>query len=151
MEPREGARSAQPRAAQKAEQKIMKRRPAALLVIVAAALWAYPDAGALDSKTRVHVEALASDRLDGRLTGSAGERLAGDYLVSQLQKIGARPLPGRSDYRLPFEFTGGTPRGGGSARGGTRTIQTSRGGAGRPPDRTSPSTSTGRPLIRHTR
>jgi hypothetical protein len=56
----------------------------------------------------VHVEALASDRFDGRLTGSAGERLAGDYLVSQLQKIGARPLPGRSDYRLPFEFTAGT-------------------------------------------
>jgi len=92
----------------------MKRRPAALLVIVAAALWAYPDAGALDSKTRVHVEALASDRLDGRLTGSAGERLAGDYLVSQLQKIGARPLPGRSDYRLPFEFTAGTRDGGSS-------------------------------------
>src|SRR3989475_8434318 len=112
MEPREGARSAQPRAAQKAEQKIMKRRPAALLVIVAAALWAYPDAGAVDSKTRVHVEALASDRLDGRLTGSAGERLAGDYLVSQLQKIGARPLPGRRDFRLPFEFTAGTRDGG---------------------------------------
>src|SRR5436309_801665 len=115
MEPREGARSAQPRAAQKAEQEIMKRRPAAVLVIFAAtALWAQPDPRALDSKTRVHVEALASDGFDGRLTGSAGERLAGDYIVTQLQKIGARPLPGRSDYRLPFEFTAGTRDGGSS-------------------------------------
>ena len=93
----------------------MKRRPAAVLVIFAAtALWAQPDPRALDSKTRVHVEALASDGFDGRLTGSAGERLAGDYIVTQLQKIGARPLPGRSDYRLPFEFTAGTRDGGAS-------------------------------------
>ena len=86
----------------------MRVRSAAGVVIAAAALWAHPHAGALDSKTKVHVEALASDRSDGRLTGSPGERLAGDYIVSQLQKIGARPLPGRSDYRLPFEFTAGT-------------------------------------------
>ena len=65
--------------------------------------------------TRQHVEALASERLDGRLTGSHGERLAGDYLVSQLQRIGAKPLPGATDYRLPFEFTAGT-RDGGSTR-----------------------------------
>ena len=62
--------------------------------------------------TRAHVEALASDRLDGRLTGSAGERLASEYLVGQLQRIGARPLPGRDEFRLPFEFTAGARDGG---------------------------------------
>jgi len=92
----------------------MKRPTAALLAIVAAALLAQPGARALDSRTRVHVEALASDGFDGRLTGSPGERLAGDYIVAQLKKIGAKPLPGRDDYRLPFEFTAGTRDGGSS-------------------------------------
>jgi hypothetical protein len=63
---------------------------------------------------RAHVVALASERMDGRLTGSPGEQLASEYIESQLRRIGARPLPGRTDFRLPFEFTAGT-RDGGSA------------------------------------
>jgi Zn-dependent M28 family amino/carboxypeptidase len=66
------------------------------------------------SKTRAHVEALASPRLDGRLTGSAGEQLASDYLVAELRKIGAKPLPGQADYRIAFDFTAGTRDGGSS-------------------------------------
>ena len=80
------------------------------------------------SKTRAHVEALASPRLEGRLTGSAGEQLAGDYLVSQLQKIGAKPLPAQADYRIAFDFTAGTRDGGSAitiaAPGGPRTFST---------------------------
>ena len=64
------------------------------------------------SKTRAHVETLASPRLEGRLAGSNGERLASDFLVAELQKIGAKPLPGQKDFRLPFEFTAGTRDGG---------------------------------------
>ena len=66
------------------------------------------------SRSRAHVEALASPRLEGRLTGSAGEQLASDYLVSELRKIGAKPLPGQADYRLAFDFTAGTRDGGSS-------------------------------------
>jgi len=66
------------------------------------------------SKSRAHVEALASPRLEGRLAGSNGEKLASDYIVSELQKIGAKPLPGRDDLRMPFEFTAGTRDGGSS-------------------------------------
>jgi len=66
------------------------------------------------SKTRTHVETLASPRLEGRLAGSAGEKLASDYLVAELQKIGAKPLPGQTDFLLPFEFTAGTKDGGSS-------------------------------------
>ena len=47
--------------------------------------------------------------------GSNGERLASDYLVSQLRRIGAKPLPGASDFLLPFEFTAGTRDGGSTA------------------------------------
>jgi hypothetical protein len=64
------------------------------------------------SRTRSHVTALASEQLEGRLAGSNGERLAADYLVAQLKRIGARPLPGAQDFRLPFEFTAGTRDGG---------------------------------------
>jgi hypothetical protein len=66
------------------------------------------------SKTRAHVETLASPRLEGRLTGSAGEQRAGDYLVSELRKMGAKPLPGQADYRMAFDFTAGTRDGGSS-------------------------------------
>jgi hypothetical protein len=87
-------------------------------------------APAATSGTRPHVVALASDRLEGRLTGSKGERLASEYLISQLKRIGARPLPGKSDYRLPFGFTSGTRDGGSRIRietGGTAA------GSSRPP------------------
>jgi hypothetical protein len=78
------------------------------------------------SATRAHVMALASEELEGRLVGSTGERRAADYIVAQLKRIGARPLPDRSDYRLPFEFTAGTRDGGSSIAvtpGSMRTSQ----------------------------
>ncbi len=78
------------------------------------------------STTRRHVETLASEKLDGRLTGSEGERLAGDYLVAELKRIGALPLPGLPDYRVPFEFTAGT-------RDAGSTVEVSQGGSGRAP------------------
>jgi Zn-dependent M28 family amino/carboxypeptidase len=68
------------------------------------------------SKTRAYVETLASPRLEGRLAGTRGEELAADYLVAELRKIGAKPLPGQRDFRLPFEFTAGTRDGGSSVR-----------------------------------
>ncbi len=67
------------------------------------------------SRTRGHVVALASERFEGRLTGTPGEKLAGEYLSSELRRIGARPLPGRADFLLPFEFTAGSRDGGSTA------------------------------------
>jgi hypothetical protein len=62
--------------------------------------------------TKAHVEFLASDTLEGREAGSPGERLAADYITAQLARIGARPLPGRADMFMPFEFTAGSRDGG---------------------------------------
>ena len=56
-------------------------------------------AGAVAADTRTIVEHLADDELEGRLTGSAGIRRAADYIIEQLEAIGAEPLPGRG--RLP--------------------------------------------------
>src|SRR6266516_536537 len=83
-------------------------------LLVAGAMQAFQPAGAdaQASKTRTYVETLASPRLEGRLAGSNGERLASDFLVAELQKIGAKPLPGQSDFRMAFEFTAGARDGG---------------------------------------
>jgi hypothetical protein len=75
------------------------------------------------SRTRQHVTTLASDQLEGRLSGSPGEQRASDYIVSQLQRIGAKPLPGQTGYKVPFEFTAGTRDGGSWVRLGGRTME----------------------------
>src|SRR5687768_6166332 len=67
---------------------------------------------ATQSRTRAHVETLASPKMEGRLTGSPGEKLAADYLIAELKKMGARPLPGTTDFRMPFTFTAGSKDGG---------------------------------------
>ena len=62
------------------------------------------------SDVRSHVEVLASDRFDGRLTGTAGERLAADYIVRSLQGAGLEPY-GDQEWLSPFEFTAGVALG----------------------------------------
>lgn len=60
-----------------------------------------------DDAIRNHVEFLASEALEGRLTGTEGASRAADYLIEQLRHLGAKPLPGAAGFRLPFEFTAG--------------------------------------------
>ena len=78
--------------------------------LVAAALFvaATIPAAAQTSATRPHVQTLASEQFAGREAGSTGERLAADYIASQLARMGAKPLPGRSDMFVPFTFTAGS-------------------------------------------
>jgi hypothetical protein len=64
--------------------------------------------GHAQTRTKVHVETLASDAFDGRLAGSAGERLAADYIARELARLGAKPLPGKNDFFHSFQFTAGT-------------------------------------------
>ena len=98
-----------------------------LLLLVAVALLVAAPAStqtSTASKTRAHVEVLASDRLEGRMAGSPGERLAADYIAAQLAQLGARPLPGHRDMFETFEFTAG------SRDGGSRLSFTIGGGPG---------------------
>ena len=60
----------------------------------------------------------------GREAGSPGERLAADYIAAQLARLGARPLPGRADMFMPFEFTAGSRDGGSQHHAsGTQTVR----------------------------
>ena len=84
----------------------------ALAVLLATGAAHAQTAVAVQSPTRAHVEMLASETLEGRMAGSPGEKLAADYLVQELQRIGAKPLPGQADFRMPFNFTAGSKDGG---------------------------------------
>ena len=68
------------------------------------------------SSIRANVEYLASDELEGRFTGSDGIRKAADHIIAELEAIGAGPLPGVGDFRLPFEYTGSARDGGSTLR-----------------------------------
>ncbi len=67
---------------------------------------------------RSHVTTLASEAMGGRLTGTEGAAKAAAYIVSELKRLGISPLPGRSDFRVPFEFTSGVTDTGSSFRVG---------------------------------
>jgi hypothetical protein len=79
----------------------MKRAIAIALLLTATT--AYADVAQL----RRYVTTLASERFAGRQTGTEGERLAREFLIGELKRIGAKPLPGQKDFALPFEFTAG--------------------------------------------
>ena len=68
------------------------------------------------SSIQTNVEALASDALEGRLTGTPGIEQAADHIIAELEAIGAEPLPGSLGYRLPFQYTGSASDGGTSLR-----------------------------------
>ncbi len=78
----------------------------------ACALPAHAQSAAAPSRTRADVMTLASDRLAGRQAGSEGATLAAEHLAAELKKMGAQPLPGHKDFRLPFSFTAGVKDGG---------------------------------------
>src|SRR5436190_13272757 len=100
-----------------------------LLVVVVFSTSVSAQQTATASRTRAAVELLASDKLEGRDTGSPGERMAGNYIAMQLARAGAKPLPGRRDMFMPFEFTAGTRDGGSNLtiRGTAGTAQAFRG------------------------
>lgn len=60
-----------------------------------------------EARLRRDVEFLASDRTEGRMTGSAGAALAAEYIVAEFERLGLSPLPGRDDFISEFEFTAG--------------------------------------------
>jgi Zn-dependent M28 family amino/carboxypeptidase len=87
-------------------------RHLSLTILLAASVAATAAQIATTSPTRSHVEALASEKFGGREAGSDGERLAAEYIAAQLQRVGARPLPGRQNMFQGFEFTAGSRDGG---------------------------------------
>ncbi len=58
---------------------------------------------------RQHVQALGADLMQGRATGSRGERLAADYIRDTLKEFDVTPPAGRRSYFQNIPLHGGTP------------------------------------------
>jgi Tol biopolymer transport system component len=64
-------------------------------------------AAPLEKRLRDDVAFLASEDLEGRLTGFPGARRAADFIASKFQAAGVQPVPGVGGYFQPFEFSAG--------------------------------------------
>ena len=53
-----------------------------------------------------HLEALTAPEMQGRLTGTEGGQLAGDYIAGVFEELGLKPA-GDEGYFAPFPFTSG--------------------------------------------
>jgi hypothetical protein len=57
-----------------------------------------------ENKIKEDVAFLADDKLEGRQTGTEGEKAASDYLVKRFKELGLQPK-GTENYLQPFNFT----------------------------------------------
>jgi Tol biopolymer transport system component/membrane-associated protease RseP (regulator of RpoE activity) len=58
-----------------------------------------------------HISYLASDELEGRLTGTKGEQLATEYVAASFKQYGLQPAGENGTYFVPFDFTAGVALG----------------------------------------
>lgn len=65
------------------------------------------DAAITAEDMKTHVEYLASDELEGRLTGTRGEQLATAYVAEQFRKLGLETGGDEDSYYENFDFTAG--------------------------------------------
>ncbi|GIV37999.1 MAG: aminopeptidase [Cyclobacteriaceae bacterium] len=56
---------------------------------------------------KAHIKILSNDSLQGRGTGTEGERMAAAYLADEFKKLKLRPLGNNSTYFQEFTFKGG--------------------------------------------
>jgi Tol biopolymer transport system component len=58
-----------------------------------------------------HVKYLCRDELEGRFTGSRGEKLATAYVAAYMERLGLKPAGDDGGWFQPFEFTSGVALG----------------------------------------
>src|SRR5512133_1717455 len=86
----------------------MKLKVALLLTAVCIASGTFAQKNAINSIKKdddvIYMKYLASDALEGRRTGSAGNDTAAAYISSAALELGLKPLPGRSDLLQTLEY-----------------------------------------------
>lgn len=65
-----------------------------------------PSSERIVENLKTHINYLADDRLEGRRAGSAGEKLAMEYIAEQFKTIGLAPK-GTAEYFQPFDIKDG--------------------------------------------
>lgn len=63
---------------------------------------------------RWHIETLASEEFEGRLTGTPGARLATDHVANTFRRAGLEPAGDKNDYFQSFPFESGVSLGKGN-------------------------------------
>jgi hypothetical protein len=58
-------------------------------------------------RLRAHVTYLASDKLEGRRTGTTGANAAGNYIAKEFASLKLKPAAGKSGYRQSFPYVAG--------------------------------------------
>ena len=56
---------------------------------------------------REHIEFLASDELEGRMTGSEGAQRAAEHIATQFEELALKPIGDEQNYFQTFTFTSG--------------------------------------------
>lgn len=83
----------------------MKRIVLSLFLLIQFSLIAQNNNPAITKEEiKDHITYLASDELEGRFSGSKGEKLAGDYIAKEFQSYGLKTMFGDS-YFQEFDFT----------------------------------------------
>jgi len=83
---------------------------------------------AFAASVKTNVETLASDAMEGRMTGQEGGAHAVQYLVERLAELGVQPMPGHTSLSQDFDFTAGAKDAGTvlrvqNADGTTQTVE----------------------------
>jgi len=60
-----------------------------------------------EKNIKAHIKVLADDAMQGRLTGSAGEKMAMEYIEKQFKKLNLTPKGESSTFAQSFPFKGG--------------------------------------------
>ncbi|MEO0761596.1 MAG: M28 family peptidase, partial [Pseudomonadota bacterium] len=71
------------------------------------------DGAIIEADLRAHVAALTDPAMEGRLTGTGGERLATAYVARLFERLGLDPA-GTDGFFQPFDFTSGVSLAGGN-------------------------------------
>src|SRR6185437_1662072 len=58
-----------------------------------------------EKNLRQHIQFLCSNTLNGRLTGSVGEKLAARYIADQFQQLGLKPAGNNGTFFQDFTFS----------------------------------------------
>jgi aminopeptidase YwaD len=61
----------------------------------------------IQKKLENHVSYLASDQLEGRRTGTRGEKFAMEYIAAQFQQAGLQPMGDKNNWYQPFDIIEG--------------------------------------------
>jgi len=65
------------------------------------------DSSPLQQNFKKHVSFLSDDALEGRATGSKGEKMAYEYIIKAFEQIGLENIGGADDFIADFEFYNG--------------------------------------------